>query len=322
MGYGAQWGSGYLNPFSDPLQFLLALPLRLITSAGSMFLGGHTELWMIKPVRPYLILAALLAICAVIFVLKRIMGIISDKERIALKWLISASILSLIIFSASSPGTRFLGLPLIGGSMLIAITLHYWRHVIRKASRNRGRTMAAICWTLVVIHLFFAPLQRLAAPLFAKTLFADRLSKTLQPITSDAGPLPEKIVLINAPDFSIGLHSYYYLKLKRLPMPKSWWVLSWADGRHGVHRISENTLKLELLDGWIESPFLKTGTKVELTGMTVTVLDADSRGATKIKFEFDSPLDDPSLKFYAWRDGQLRQISLPRPGASVLYKKK
>ncbi|QRK13265.1 hypothetical protein JQX13_26485 [Archangium violaceum] len=55
----------------------------------------------------------------------------------------------------------------------------------------------------------------------------------------------------------------------------------------------------------VRSPahMLGEGVQVSLEGMKVTVLAADAQGPTRLGFDFDAPLEEPSLVFLHWREG-------------------
>ncbi|MGD2088394.1 MAG: hypothetical protein PVH61_19615 [Candidatus Aminicenantes bacterium] len=108
LGYGAYEGSGYLNPISAPLQFLLAFPGRFLALAGSMIVGGHAELWMFPSIRLYMILIAVLIIIFLFIALKKTSSFGSAKEKKSARWMLVGSVISLIPFSAASPGARCL----------------------------------------------------------------------------------------------------------------------------------------------------------------------------------------------------------------------
>jgi len=317
LGYGAYGGSGYLNPVSEPLQFLLAFPGRFLALAGSMIAGGHAELWMFPSIRLYIVLIGILIIILLFIVFKKASSFASAKEKKSVRWMLLGSVISLIPFSAASPGARCLVVPFIGGAFIISFVLYYWWMFIRKLPGLKPGFLSIFCWLLLFIHFVFAPIQRFIGPGFAKEVFANRLESVIEKAEFNHQQPPQKIVLLTVPDFSLGLHSYYYRKLYREPMPESWWVLSWENCPHRVYRSGANSFELELLNGSINAPFLKIGTVIKLTGMTVTVLKADKEGANCIEFRFDRSLDDPSLQFLAWVDGRLKAVQMPPIGQSI-----
>jgi hypothetical protein len=317
LGYGAYEGSGYLNPMSAPFQFILAFPGRFLALAGSMIAGGHAELWMFPSIRFYIILIGILIIILLFIVFKKASSFASAKEKKSVRWMLLGSVISLIPFSAASPGARCLVVPFIGGAVVISFVLYYWWQSVRKLPGLKPRFLGIFCWLLLFIHFVFAPIQRFVGPGFAKQVFANRLESVLQKAEFNHQQLPQKIVLLTVLNFSIGLHSYYYRKLNREPMPESWWVLSWENCLHRVYRSGTNRFELELINGSINRSFLKKGTVIKLTGMEVTVLKADKKGANCIEFRFDCSLDDPSLQFLAWFDGRLKAVQMPPIGQSI-----
>ncbi len=319
LGYGAHGGSGYLNPISAPLQFLLAFPGRFLALAGSMIAGGHAELWMFPSIRLYMILIAVLIIILFTILFKKhtpTAQLIGSPPR-GVRWMLLGSVISLIPFSAASPGARCLVIPFIGGAVIISFVLYYWWKSVRKLPGLKLRVLGIFCWLLLFIHFVFAPIQRFVGPGFAKEVFVNRLESVLEKAEFNHQQPSQKIVFVTVPDFSIGLHSYYYQKLNREPMPESWWVLSWENCDHRVYRSGANSFELELINGSINRPFLKQGTVIKLTGMAVTVLKADKEGAKCVEFRFDCSLNDPSLKFLAWIDEGLKSIQMPPIGQSI-----
>lgn len=339
LGYGAYGGSGYLNPVSEPLQFLLAFPGRSLALAGSMIVGGHAELWMFPSIRLYMILIAVLIIILFTILFKKVSSLSGDRTRLypetnenrhtrtaqligsprrGVRWMLLGSVISLIPFSAASPGARCLVVPFVGGAVIISFALYYWWNSVRKLPGLKLRFLSIFCWLLLFIHFAFAPIQRFVGPGFAKQVFANRLKSVLEKAEFNHQQPPQKIVLLTVPDFSIGLHSYYYQKLNREPMPESWWVLSWENCGHRIFRSGTNSFELELINGSINRSFLKKGTVIELTGMAVTVLKVDKDGVRCIEFRFDCSLDDSSLQFLAWIDEGLKAIQMPPVGQSIV----
>jgi hypothetical protein len=338
LGYGAGAGSGYLNPLTEPLRFLLAFPGRFLALAGSMIVGGHTELWMFPSIRLYIILIAVLIIILFTILFKKVSSLYRDHTRPhpgtnenqhkrtaqhigpprrGVRWMLVGSVISLVSFSAASPGARCLVVPFVGGAVVISFVLYYWWKSVQKLPGLKLRFLSIFCWLLLFIHFVFAPIQRFVGPGFAKEVFVNRMKSVLEKAEFNHQQLPEKIVFLTVPDFSIGLHSFYYRKLNRELMPESWWVLSWENCDHRVFRSGAHSFELELINGSINRPFLKKGTSIKLTGMEVTVLKADKEGAKCIEFKFDRSLNEPSLQFLAWIDGRLKDIQMPPVGQSI-----
>jgi hypothetical protein len=62
---------------------------------------------------------------------------------------------------------------------------------------------------------------------------------------------------------------------------------------------------------------------VQLEGIRATVLAVDEQGPTRVRFDFEKPLDDPSLLFLVEREGKLVRATMPPVGGttSVPYSK-
>ena len=66
------------------------------------------------------------------------------------------------------------------------------------------------------------------------------------------------------------------------------------------------------------NPSMTKGYVRELRGLHVAVLDADQRGATRVRFKFEKPRTDGAHRFLAWREGSLESVDIPPVGGSIL----
>jgi hypothetical protein len=203
-------------------------------------------------------------------------------------------------------------------SAFIAFVLHRWWTVLRREPGLRLRFVGAVAIGLAVIHLLLAPLQRAVVPGLLRGLMFDRLVAVMAAAELPRQGLGERcVVVLNAPDLVVGLHSSFYRRLYRLPMPASWHVLSWARCDHVLERTAPDAFELHLAGGALDAPALRPGDEVDSGDMHATVLEAAPRGPTRVGFRFDRPLDDPSFVLLAWRDGGLRAVSSPPVGTTI-----
>jgi hypothetical protein len=180
------------------------------------------------------------------------------------------------------------------------------------------KVVSAGCVLLAEIHLGVAPMARLASPYAMRKVMYERVVTAMQEVELDSDRLArQRVVVMRAPDFIMGLHPFFFRTLYRLPMPRSWRTLSWAPCPHRFRRTAAETLDLELVDGELDAPSLAMGDVVQLDGMRARVLARSSRGPTRVEFRFDRPLDDPGLYFLAWQGGRLRHIVLPPIGQEI-----
>jgi hypothetical protein len=90
-------------------------------------------------------------------------------------------------------------------------------------------------------------------------------------------------------------------------------------------RVGDTTIELRPTEGFLASPIeqwidrgYEVGHTVEVTGMRVTVneLTEDGRPALA-RFEFDVPLENPSLRWIQWNGREVEPVILPPVGQSI-----
>lgn len=313
-GHGASTGSGYVNPLRDPETFVSELPMRLAVLLGSLVLGGNADLWVLRPDLRLLqvgIGAAAMLIFALI--LRSVWRDATDSERQTLRWFGAATVISALPFAGTPIGSRCLLVPLVGTSGLLATVIERWW-----TSRIPSRLLAIAAAALAAIHLLFAPLGRLASPILLKTMMSDRAAAVMRDAEIDPATISSQHALVlAAPDLIVGLHGGLYPILYRQPRPAVWRVLSWSPFAHRIVRTSSNTLEMAIEGGGISSGNLTAGTVVALHDMKATVLAVGPLGPTRVRFDFEQSLDDPSLTLLAWRDERLRRVPPPAVGEAI-----
>jgi hypothetical protein len=320
LGFGASASSGYLNPLAEPLRFLAVLPGRMAVILGGMVAGGNVDLWVLRPpLRPLMVLtgALLAALFAVLF--RSAWKNSATPGRRTVRGLTAGAVLAAVPFSGTPIGSRCLVIPWIGGAAALAWVLHGWWTVLRRGPGNGRRLAGVACALLAFIHLALAPVQRLAAPFLLQRMMGTRLAAAMDvPALASERIAGKTVVLLNAPDIVVGLHSYFYRALFRLSMPTAWRVLAWAPCAFRFSRLDAHTLSMEAVGGEVASLRLQTGDIVRLQDMQASVTGHDANGITKAEFRFAVPLDDPRLYFLAWRDGRLQNVAPPSMGATLL----
>jgi hypothetical protein len=183
---------------------------------------------------------------------------------------------------------------------------------------------------LILLHLIIAP-PALAVRCGFLTEHS-RLVKALDVRTPfDDSVKHQTVVVVNAPS-TFNVHYLPMVRiLKGLPAPKGTRVLAPAVPSVTVGRLDERSLWVAPEYGYL--PFLfdtlfrddrhpfQVGDRVELAGMTVeiTVLAPDGR-ATEAIFRFDVPLEDPSLRWLCYKDGEFVPFTPPAVGETVVLR--
>lgn len=317
-GYGAN-GGGYLDPLRTPIAFALELPQRWLFLVGALVAGGNADIWVLRPnLRgPLTLLAAAIALGFGMLLRSAWRAATREKRRGA-GWLVAGGAAAIVPFAGSPIGSRCLVLPMLGGSVAIALVLRHWWLSRRTRSGVGARIAGAACALLAIVHLVQAPIQRLAAPPLLRWMLHDRLVAGIRDVELDpARVASQDVVVLQAPDFIIGLHGLFYRLLERLPTARSWRTLSWAPCGHLYRRIADDTLALELAADALDAPTLAKHTVVEMRGLRAEVVNRGALGPTDVVFRFDRSLDDPSLWFLTWRDGRLVHVVPPPVGQVV-----
>ncbi|PTL84940.1 hypothetical protein [Vitiosangium sp. GDMCC 1.1324] len=324
-GYGSYGSGSYVDPVGEPLHYLGAAVVRVPVLLGGLVLELPADLWLLAQARPVLVGGGLVGLGLLVLLVRAAWPSLAEEERRHCRWLFLGAALSLLPVAATFPANRLLLVPGLGGSVAVAVVLVYaWR------SRARGwrpRGVAVGAGVLALAHLVLAPLLW---PLM--TLAFLQLQTQTEPVLQtlehelDYRRLPEqRVVALTMPAPAVGLYVPMVLATRGMPKPRAWWHLSLSPEPHVLTRTGPDSLELSLTRGhFLTSEFervfrgpshpLRQGAQVKLNGMTVTVLEAEDQGPTRLGFTFDRPLEDPSFVFLRWTDGAMHPVPPPPVG--------
>ncbi|MCA9707503.1 MAG: hypothetical protein KDK70_16745, partial [Myxococcales bacterium] len=135
-----------------------------------------------------------------------------------------------------------------------------------------------------------------------------RQAALLMPIDDERLPRQRHVVLVAGDPMTL-LYPALVRWVAGHPLPRSRWVLSMAPRPHLLTRVADDAIDMEVVGGTMltgqverlfrrgEYPFRVTD-RVELDGMTATILKVDPQGLPmKVRFRFDMSLDDRDLVF-------------------------
>ncbi|MCC6155799.1 MAG: hypothetical protein IT367_18670, partial [Candidatus Hydrogenedentes bacterium] len=158
-GYGVQHSGAYLQPLSA--EYVKELPGRILGLIGAHIFGAPVDAWAFFPTSriPFAIIgvAALILLSILLY---RAWPALDDRDRIALRWLMPAGVMSMLPVIAAFPMSRLLFGPSIAGSAVIAVVLtHWWTTRVK----GRIRPTGIVCGYIAFIHIAVAaiawPLQ-------------------------------------------------------------------------------------------------------------------------------------------------------------------
>ncbi|MCH7592662.1 MAG: hypothetical protein IH989_07785 [Planctomycetes bacterium] len=326
LGNGLHGVGLYIDPASDPLRFMVSMATR-----APLLLFGQFAL---PPSDTFIIFDDSVARVAGVVFLVLLVGLgwllapCIRKDRVA-QFFALGMICSLVPACATFPSDRLLSYIGIGAMGLIArfVQVGIERDAQGFSRRPRRFGTRPVVWLLVAVHLVISPLWMAVhslAPSGPKWLNEQLHVQT--PL--DASVENQDVVIVNPPSV---FHCMYLPVLRELsgrPVPRRTRAL--APGAFGVSitRSDEHTLILTPGKHYLSWGFHRlfrnrnhpfaVGDRVELAGMTaeITGLSAAS-DPTEVAFHFDVPLEDASLRWLQYKDGEFVPFVPPRVGITV-----
>jgi hypothetical protein len=319
LGHGSTGLAAYVNPLDNPAAFLSALPSKALAMLGELFLGTESSAWFFPARRLGTAMAGLAAVILVGLLAYPIWRRSVGRQRRMIAWMGVGILGSLLPLAARMPNPHMLIVPLVGSTTLTSFILFYsWRHA------RRRRTLPNVLRLLASLSFVYILLIR---PPFGWFAFGNEWQQAHERVRQFHSEsivnelLPhQNAIFLNFNSWDLEFHGYYYRLVTGLPVPEAWWHLSRSPLQHRYHRTALDTLELEVVGGGIGggNPSMTKAHARELRGLHVAVLDADQRGATRVRFKFDKPLTDDAYRFLVWREGSLESADLPPVGESIL----
>ena len=325
LGYGTKGSGFYVDPISEPISFmaavlwkapiLLADQLALPPSSIVMFLPGN--------VLPSLVIWALV----VLAVLAVLMVPLVRGDRTARFWA-TGMLLSLPLICSTMPHSRLLTFTGIGAFGLLAQWIEGFSEGAGWVPQTKWGRVAVgpAVVALLIVHVSIAPVLlpiNATSAAFAQKYIQDPSSK----VRSGPGFENQDLIIVNHP---LAFYAEYFSTsrlLAGLPSPRRVRVLAPGTVPVRIKRLDEFTLIVQPEGGFLASPFdnvfrgpnnpLRRWDEVRLTGMTVTIIAVtdDDRPAVAA-FRFAKPLNDLSLRWLQWKEGQYATFRPPALGDS------
>jgi hypothetical protein len=323
LGYGVENMGFYTDPITDPGRFVTAMIDRYPIFLFGQW-GGLSELWQVLegsfgwPYWP-------IAVTYVSF-LGLLFWPVVRKDRIA-KFFAAGMLLAVIPLCATMPMDRML---IFVGVGAFGLLVRFWYAVFA----TEGPRPELFLWRfvgvpvallLILLHAVMAPVllaARAAAPWGPKGA-VDRMYVN---IPFDETIEEQDLVVVNSPITVFLMHSLLRYEHDRMPTPRALRVLAPAMDTVTAKRTDDRTLEvrssayLDVADGLLrnEQNRLQTGQTVTIARMTATVLSvtADQR-PERVSFRFETPLEDSSLRWLCWQNGEYLPWTPPAVGDEV-----
>jgi hypothetical protein len=316
LGYGVHNIPLYADPLKEPLEFIHRLVIGLPQMITGQFLLPFTELQvLVMNLHPWTwLLSALVAIVLFLLFWPTV-----KADRTARFWALGM-LFALVPFCSTHAQTRNLLFVGVGAFGLLALWLT--GRPRDSAWPRAGRAAAVV---LVAIHLVIAPLS---LPVFSYVPFKMG-GKMERDFTIPYAPeiKGRDIIVVNHP---MPFNLFYNIgdwAIEGLPLPAHARILSQGVTPLTIKRIGPDQLHLRASHGitdffthvvMVVSEDVKAGREVEVEGMRVkSAPSAPDEYPTEAVFTFDRRLEDPSLLWFFWYDGEFRRLTLPKVGQSV-----
>ena len=300
----------YLDPFAQPAQYLRAM----VSNLPVMFVGLLTPMLpsmaaMVSGLLPVMVVSGVLLVGMLLWALW------PYRTERAVWFALLVFVLTLLPGLATDPGERLLYFPSVYGLFVVAwliCQLPFLRRRLSPPAAKGIRILGQVwAWYLLVAVL--------AAPLLLLAVYPSMWIPGLQlPEKSMLDSLrlidnrqPEHVVYLNTnssfntfylPDM-YRYHRGQYLDMR---------LLSSFNGRVSVRQVGAQALELRTEEkGWLNNMFARIvrvtpGFQVgesyttPLFTATIQTVTPDGKDVTQVRFDFNVPLDDPSLLLLVW----------------------
>lgn len=335
MNYGTANLAIYSNPFNDPIGFISTLPLKVASMLGDMFFG-IMSVFGVNPRAPSGALSTYLAgIGALVLVGLLFYPVWSSApppQRRKFNWLMIGTAAAMLPMASVNPHPRVVLILFIGGSIILASIVHHWWKKIRQKPKSLAWIGGVACIGLLGIHIILSTYYWFIDARWTKLWLDDWNKFQEQAVLTELKP-HQKAIFLNGTcglnlSGSLSFSGYYYRKAKDLPMPESWWPLSYLEKNNRYHRTAENKLELEIIEGsLLDHPYIqevrnldvpfKKGEIRRFSGFQVIILEVNKDGPTRMEFTFERSLDDESYCFFKLHEGRLHIVTPPVVGQSL-----
>jgi hypothetical protein len=350
-GWSAQRSGLYFDALSEPLAFIAATSVRLPVLVGDMLFALSADHWTwgfpylyravengwlsprwIQDLEPWRTAQTVVGVVA-LATLAWIARIIARRRQMnQVLWLLGGALLALIPVCGSFPSSRLTIVAAVGFMPCLAELCIGALQNLRAKGQWRGRdALAAGAATVLAVHHVLLPTSFARDEALRIRELTRRVHGSIMQLDVDDRAFPRQdLVLLTAPE--VGTSMYLPLTRRRYgrSAPHACWYLSLTAAPYELSRTAPNAFTIRFRgaatalqtphEQILRSPHqaFRVGDTVELGLLRVTILELLEHRPKLISFEFDRPLDDPSLLFMVPTTRGYQRYPLPDVGGSSL----
>jgi hypothetical protein len=327
LGYGAHGSGVYVDPASNPLDFLHNLVFYLPALIHGQFGLLWSDFWIVLEVEhrePFFVLNLLVCV-----LLAALFTPLVRHSREARFWLVGC-LLAMVPICATFPADRLLTFTGVGAAGLLAVTLGSvidkaeWLQALNPMPR-RGLLFCVA--GLAVLHIGLAPPLAWIRASTIETIGA-AAERAMQGVPDDPSIENKTVIAVHSPSESLLCYLPTHRQARGIPRPRHIRSLFAGMRTLEITRSDPQTLIVNPRDGFLahtmermtqSSPEdFEVGWRRQVAGMRVEVLSSmpDGRPA-KVAFHFDRPLNDPSFVWLTWQGSTFVAFTPPQLGETV-----
>ncbi len=328
LGYGASGSWLYMDPGMSPVLFAKYLATHTPVLLGMLLGAPDFLIWYaLGPVGHFVYAAVAAAIIAgIVYLLWPTL----KRDRVVRFWTIGCAVSVLPVAGATLPGERNLMLPTLGASIFIAaLLLALFARLREKRTvasvKQKRAALKTVAWAFAAIHLAIAPALLLMNSQSVTAL--DSIFRNIDGTIPTVGG--RTVIALSTPLDLLGASLPMIRSGMEVPSPDRWWWLYAGASAMEVSRVDERTLRVAPEGGFLSRPLsqlfrvpqtdpFKTGDQITLSRMSVTVVEVSDDGRPlEAEFAFDSPLEDASFQWLAWKGEGYGEFELPAIGETL-----
>lgn len=345
-GYGTVGSAWYLDPVTDPWQFLQVCAARTPALLAWQWLIPADLEWTLAPKTAHLFWMATLGF---LLILAAAFTALVRRDPVARFWALGM-VLSVLPACTAYPHERLLFFVGVGGMGLLAQFIAEVSRMVKQLPWLTWRRMPvrAFCAVLLFMHMGVAPVT-LAREAGSFKRFGDSVRKAADSLPSGPAARFQTTLIVSTPSFS----TFAYGALTRLLYGEPYLSRTLVLGSGGqpieIHRPDKRTLLLRPEGGFLsrlggrgpsgeleqllfdqrclmhsldrmyrDTTPMRIGQRVNLIGVTaeITAITNDGRPA-EVAFRFAMRLENRLFRWVQWKDGAFVPFALPAIGETV-----